>query len=94
MSLPSKIIKEDADIKLQKMELTPEPVCCSEKGCSKEPVIAYWQIGEYQFKFACSIHQNVYSTNGKKIIEIDSIENYRKKAKRKIYHKHFQEFLK
>ena len=73
--------------------LTPDPVECSEKGCKEIPVIAYWQEGEKFFRFACDIHQYAHSSNGRKVIEVDNIENYNKKRKRKIYQKHFKEYL-
>jgi len=77
---------------MEKVNLTPEPLKCSEKRCEEQPFFAYWPKGEKQFKFCCITHKAAIDMTP--TVVYDDLETYRKKAKRKIYHKHFQEFLK
>lgn len=74
----------------KKVDLFPEvPEKCEEKNCKEKPLFAIWLKGQ-PFHFVCEIHQGYFSGQ---LIEQDDVETYRKKRKRKIYQKHFQEYL-
>lgn len=72
--------------KKNKMEFTPEPIECSEKGCKEPPTVAFLCKKEKQFRFACGIHQFAYTITSSVVIE-DRIEDYIKRRKRNLYKK-------
>ena len=75
-----------------KKELCPDPVECSENGCKEKPVVAFWEKGQV-FRFACDIHMLARTSFGQTVIVEDTIEQYLKRRKRKMYHKMFPQYL-